>query len=163
MAVGPVQILVIGFDQPDFTGQILAELDRLRASDVARLIDAVVVRKDKVGNLERVQLSNLTTDEAEEFGATVGALIGLGFGGDEETMEAGAVLGAAAGEDGHVLDENVWYVEDAIPNGSAAAVALIEHRWAIPLREAIRSSGGLTPRRRLGPPGRPRRDRTRST
>ena len=29
MALGPVQMLVVGFDDPDFHGQILAELDRL--------------------------------------------------------------------------------------------------------------------------------------
>jgi hypothetical protein len=71
-----------------------------------------------------------------------GALIGLGLGDDDETIEAGAALGALAGEDGHVLDPDTWCIEDAIPNGSAAAIALIEHRWAIPLREAILSAGG---------------------
>jgi uncharacterized membrane protein len=143
MPLGPVQLLVIGFDEPEFKGDIRAELDRLRESDVVRMIDAVVVRKDDEGNVERLQFSDLTTEEAEEFGALAGALIGLGFGGDEESMEAGAVLGAGAGEDGHVLDDDAWYVDDAIPNGSAAAIALIEHRWAIPLRNAIRSAGGF--------------------
>jgi uncharacterized membrane protein len=143
MPVGPVQVLVIGFDHPEFKGEIREELDRLRESDVVRLIDLIVVNKDDEGNVERVQISDLTTEEAEEFGAIAGALIGLGAGADEESMEAGALLGAAAGADGHILDEDVWYVEDAIPNGSAAAVALIEHRWAIPLREAIRSAGGF--------------------
>ena len=57
MALGPVQILVIGFNEPDFRGQIRAELDRLRESDVVRLIDAIVVRKDDEGNLERMRLS----------------------------------------------------------------------------------------------------------
>jgi uncharacterized membrane protein len=140
MALGPVQILVIGFDKPELTGKIAAELDRLREHDVVRLVDALVVMKDDEGNVERVQISDLSTEEAEEFGATIGALIGLGFG-DEEHVEAGAVLGAMAGEDGHVLPES-WYVDDAIPNGDAAAILLLEHRWAIPLRESIQSAGG---------------------
>jgi hypothetical protein len=42
-----------------------------------------------------------------------------------------------------VLGENSWYVDDAIPPGTAAAIALIEHRWAIPLREAIQDAGGF--------------------
>jgi hypothetical protein len=78
----------------------------------------------------------------------VGALIGFGFGGDEETMEAGAVLGVAAGEDGHVLDDEQWYIDDAIPNDLAAAIALVEHRWAIPLRTRFARPAGsiwLTP------------------
>lgn len=141
MPIGPVQILVLGFDEPEFTGKIRDELARLRDLDVVRLIDALVVAKDADGNIERRQVSDLTTEEAEEFGATVGALIGLGFG-DEEHVEAAAVLGAMAGEDGHVLPES-WYVDDAIPNDSAAVIALLEHRWAIPLRETIQSAGGM--------------------
>jgi len=142
MPLGPVQILVIGFDNVELTGTIRAELDRLREADLVRVLDAVVVTKDDEGNVEKLQLSDLSTDEAEELGAMAGALIGFGFGGDEESMEAGAVLGASAGADGHVLDGDSWYVDDAIPNGSSAAVALIEHRWAIPLRETIRQAGG---------------------
>lgn len=141
MPIGPVQILVLGFDEPEFTGKIRDELARLRDLDVVRLIDALVVAKDADGNIERRQVSDLTIEEAEEFGATVGALIGLGFG-DEEHVEAAAVLGAIAGEDGHVLPES-WYVDDAIPNDSAAVIALLEHRWAIPLRETIQSAGGM--------------------
>ena len=52
--------------------------------------------------------------------------------------------GAVAGEDGHLLDEDeVWDIADAIPDNSAAAIALIEHRWAIPLRAAIARAGGF--------------------
>ena len=140
---GPVQLLVIGFNDPDFRGQIRAELDRLRGNDVVRLIDAVVVQKDDEGNVERMQMSDLTTDEAIDLGAKAGALIGLGFGADEESMRTGALLGAAEGSDGHLLDADAWFVDDVIPNGSAAAIALVEHRWAIPLREAIWSANGF--------------------
>ena len=143
MSFGPVQILVIGFDDPEFKGAIRAELARLREHDVVRLIDLIVVRKDEDGNIERLHQSDLTEDEAMEFGAIVGALIGVGADG-EEGAEAGAVLGAAAMEGGHVFDNaDTWYVDDAIPPGSAAAIALLDHRWAIGLRDAIREAGGF--------------------
>lgn len=143
MSFGPVQILVIGFDDPEFTGAIRAELERLREHDVVRLIDLIVVRKDEDGNIERLQQSDLTQDEAMEFGAIVGALVGVGADA-EEGAEAGAVLGAAAMEGGHVFDNaDTWYVDDAIPPGSAAAIALLDHRWAIGLRDAIREAGGF--------------------
>ncbi len=102
MPIGPVQLLVIGFTDPDFHGQIQAELDRLRASETIRILDLALVQKDADGNLQRYQMTDLTVDEAEEVGAVVGALVGLGAGG-EEGAELGAVAGAAAGEDGHLL------------------------------------------------------------
>jgi uncharacterized membrane protein len=143
MSFGPVQILVIGFDKPEFTGEIRAELERLRQNDVVRLIDLMVVRKDDDGNVERLQQSDLSQEEMEDFGAIVGALIGVGADG-EEGAEAGAILGAAAMEDGHVFDDKeTWYVDDAIPPGSAAAVALLDHRWAIGLRDSISNAGGF--------------------
>jgi uncharacterized membrane protein len=143
MAFGPVQILVIGFDDPEFKGEIRAELERLREHDVVRLIDLLVVRKDDEGSVERLRHSDLSQEELEDFGAIVGALIGVGADG-EEGATAGAVLGAAAMEDGQVFDDaDTWYVDDAIPPGTAAAVALLEHRWAIGLRDAIRNANGF--------------------
>ena len=43
MAIGPVQLLVLGFSQPDFHGGIIAELERLRASDTVRVVDSLAV------------------------------------------------------------------------------------------------------------------------
>jgi hypothetical protein len=39
MALGPVQLLVLGCNHPNFPGEIIEELERLRASDTARVID----------------------------------------------------------------------------------------------------------------------------
>ena len=141
--LGPVQMLVLDFPENRFTGEILPELRRLREHDIVRLIDLLFVTKDEEGDIAVLQHSDLTQEEAMQFGAIAGALIGLGFGG-EEGAEAGAVSGAEALEDRHVFDEGeAWYVADAIPNGSSAAVALLEHRWAIPLRDAIVRAGGM--------------------
>jgi uncharacterized membrane protein len=136
-------MLIVGFDEPKFKGEVLDELKRLKDEDIIRLIDLAVVRKDDEGNIEKLHTSDLSEDEAMEFGAYVGALIGLGAAG-EEGAEAGALAGAEALADQQVFDDDqVWYVADAIPNGSAAGIALIEHRWAIPLRDAIARAGGM--------------------
>ena len=89
MAIGPVQLIVLGFNHPDFHGEIIAELERLHASGTVRVIDSLAVYKDADGELEVEHLSNLTEDEAIELGTKIGALIGLGIDG-EEGMEAGA-------------------------------------------------------------------------
>ena len=143
MEFGPVQMLVVGFEHGKFEGEILAELKRLREQEIIRLVDLLFVTKDDDGEIVTVELSDLSQEEAMEFGALAGALIGLGAAG-EEGAEAGAVAGAAAMEDGQAFsDQDVWYVADAIPPGTSAGIALIEHRWAIPLREAIERAGGV--------------------
>ena len=120
MALGPVQLLVLGFDAPDFSGKVLAELERLRASDVVRVLDLLVVHKGADGIVERFAHSDLDADA----GAIVEALLGFD----------------AAGE---AADEELWSLDEAIPNDSAAAIALVEHRWAIGTRDAISAAGGV--------------------
>jgi hypothetical protein len=34
-------------------------------------------------------------------------------------------------------------VLEDIPNGSAAALILLEHQWAVPLRDAVMAAGGF--------------------
>ena len=145
MAIGPVQLIVLGFNHPNFHGEVIAELERLRESDTVRVIDSLVVYKDAEGELEVEHLSNLTRDEAIELGSKIGALIGLGIEG-EEGMEAGAVAGAEeAAEQGINVfgDADEWDVLEDIPNDSAAALILLEHHWAVPLRDAIVRAGGF--------------------
>jgi uncharacterized membrane protein len=136
-------MMVIGFPEPNFTGKIIAELNRLREHEFVRIIDALVVQKDDDGNITAVQASDLSQEEAMAMGAIAGALVGFGIGGDD-AVEAGAELGAGVMEDGHLIpDEEVWYVADTIPNGSVAAILVLEHLWAIPLRDAIVDAGGI--------------------
>jgi uncharacterized membrane protein len=143
MAIGPVQLIVLGFNHPNFHGEVIEELERLRESDTIRVIDALAVHKDADGEIEVAHLSNLTKDEAVELGSKVGALIGLGIEG-EEGMEAGAEAGAEAAADGvQVFGDDAWDVLEDIPNDSAAALLLIEHHWAVPLRDAIARAGGF--------------------
>ena len=105
---------------------MLAELERLRESDVARVIDLLVVHKDADGVVRRLHHSDL----AEGGGAILGALIGL----DETRVQA---------EGDPLPPGEFWTVDEAIPKDSAAAIALVEHRWAIGTRDAIREAGGV--------------------
>jgi uncharacterized membrane protein len=146
MAIGPVQLIVLGFDHPEFHGEIKAELERLRESDTIRVIDALAAYKDANGDVEVEHLSNLTRDEAIELGTTIGALIGLGADG-EEGFEAGAAAGAEIAAEGGVQpisnDPDAWDILEGIPNDSAAALILVEHQWAVGLRDAVMRAGGF--------------------
>ena len=128
-AYGPMQLLVVGFDDNNFRGEILPELQRLREHDVVRLVDLLVVSKDQDGSVAIVETSDLTEEEASELGAIAAELIGLG----EEPAPA---------PDATNFHAEVWYIADTIAPGKTAAVAVLEHRWAIPLRDAIERAGG---------------------
>jgi uncharacterized membrane protein len=143
MAIGPVQLIVLGFNHPEFHGEIIEELERLKEDDTVRVIDSLAVYKDAEGELEVEHLSNLSEDEAIELGTKIGALIGLGIEG-EEGMEAGAEAGAELGAQGiDAFSGEEWDVLEDIPNDTAAALILLEHHWAIPLRDAIARAGGF--------------------
>jgi hypothetical protein len=131
MPIGPVQLLVVRFDRPDFDGAVLAELERLRGGEVVRLLDVLVVHKDAHGVVRRLDHAGLPGGAAEGAGAVVGALIGLGS--EDAAVDAGD-LGPG---------EEFWSLDDAIPDDSAAALALVEHRWAIATRDAIDAAGGV--------------------
>jgi uncharacterized membrane protein len=138
MAVGPVQLIVLGFTHPNFQGEVLGELEKLRDSDTIRVIDALAVSKDADGDVAILKMDNLTRDERIELGAKIGALIGIGAAGDdEEAVEEMAMAGAQVGED------EVWDVVEEIPNDTAAALLLIEHHWAVGLRDAVARAGGF--------------------
>jgi uncharacterized membrane protein len=142
--IGPVQMLVVGFQQPDFKGEVLAQLQSLKEHEVVRVIDILLVRKDAAGELTTTQISDLSEEEAQEFGAVAAALVGLGeaAGGDAEgaaRLWSGVVGPGEAG----LSEEDIVDVLAEIPDDTAVAIALLEHRWAIPLREAIIAAGGF--------------------
>lgn len=145
MSIGPVQLIVLGFEHPDFHGEVIAELERLHDSGTVRVIDSLAVYKDAAGELEVEHLSNLSEQEAIELGSKIGALIGLGIAG-EEGAEAGALAGAREAADGGIsvfAGSDEWDVLADIPSDSAAALILLEHHWAVPLRDAIARAGGF--------------------
>jgi hypothetical protein len=117
--MGPVQMLVIGFEGGEFRGAIAAELERLREDDTIRVLDLVVVAKDADGNV--------SVAEGED---------GLALRLLDVTDADLSHLEAADTAD-------LWEATEAVPPGGTAAVVLIEHRWAIPLRDAIVNAGGV--------------------
>jgi hypothetical protein len=58
---------------------------------------------------------------------------------------AGAGAGAEPAADGVQVffHEDAWDVLEEIPNDSAAALLMIEHHWAVPLRDAVARAGGF--------------------
>lgn len=123
--IGPVQVLVVGFDRPTFSGEVMAELDRLRQAGTVRLLDVLLVARAEDGTIDTLPLPPSAPPGLGKVAAEI-----LGASDDNATGAAGQVDGPS------------WSLADAIPAGGTAAVALIEHLWAAPLREAIQRAGG---------------------
>jgi hypothetical protein len=137
--MGPVQVLVVGYEQPTFTGEVLAELARLSDAGLVRLVDVLLVTRAADGTFDTVEP---TEDAAQGLpdlphgsGALATALLGHSDEAGDDRMDGGSDLDA--------LDGTVWSLADSVPAGTTAAVALIEHLWAGPLRAAIRRTGGV--------------------
>jgi uncharacterized membrane protein len=145
MTIGPLQLLVFGFVDPKLDGSVLGALADASATGMIKVVDVLGVYKDADGTILAAQATDLTEDEAMIYGAWVGALIGLGAGG-----EAGAEVGAVAGAI-HAMDEYEYGIDadglatiaEDIPAGGAGMLLVIEHTWAIPLRDALVASGGI--------------------
>jgi Family of unknown function (DUF6325) len=127
--MGPVQVLVVGFDQPTFSGEVLAEFTRLREAGIVRLVDLLLVSRAEDGAFETLAAPS---GADPEFGGLAAALLGKPEG--EDSIEAVP--------DADDVDVMAWSLADAVPAGSMAAVALIEHTWAGPLKAAIQRAGG---------------------
>ena len=125
---------------PKFKGEILEEL----AAQGRGHHSADRPRRDqegRAGHVETLHQSDLTGEEAMEFGAIAGALIGLGAAG-EEGAEAGAVAGAEALADRQVFDDDqvVRGRRDPEQHGRRRRA---DRASPIPLRDAIIRANGI--------------------
>ena len=114
VAVGPVEIVTIGFEQGRFDGSILEELTKVVDSGTITLIDGVVVRKSGEHEYDLAELTEIP--ELHAIAARVTSVL---------------------------TDEDVDTVAEDLPVGSAAAVLVFEHTWVLPLRDAIVNAGGV--------------------
>jgi uncharacterized membrane protein len=143
MAVGPIQLIALTFEDFEPTGEILPALQSAMKSGAIRLVDLQFVGKDDQGNLTSMEMSGLSGEETLEFGAVIGGLIGAGVAGAEGAM-AGSLEGALiAAEHNYGLSaDELISVSDKIKPGAAAALLMIEHTWAIDFRDAVTRAGG---------------------
>ena len=129
---GPVQVLVVGFDEASFSGEVLEEFARLAEGSAeggaqggtVRLLDVLLLRRAEDGSLETLAPPP-GTDPA--VGQVTAALLGRR---DDDSSGQGD------------LGDALWSLDDAIPPDGVVAVALLEHVWAQPVVAAIRRAGG---------------------
>jgi uncharacterized membrane protein len=142
MATGPVQIIVIGFTNTEnFRGQIKKELDALRGRGILRIIDLIFVSKDANGGVSTLTQSDLNEEEQAKFGAMLGKIMGIEPGDGVHDADVHDMMAIATTNFG-LGAQDAKDIANHIPNGTAAAVLLVEHQWAADLKSAVHSAGG---------------------
>jgi len=145
MTVGPIQVIVFGFERTDqFRGEVLKELASLRGRGLIRLIDLFVAMKQPDGEIKAMEQNDLTVEESVEFGQVIGKLLGVSKTDVEEASadvveRMLAATSQSVGLDYPGIQQLVYHLEP----GKAFGVLMFEHTWAIPLRDAIRRAGGV--------------------
>ncbi len=104
---------------------LAAELQDLGTQDAIAVLDVLRVRRGADDEIRRLD----PTGTGEDTGRLVEALMVI----DRENLDGASGergVGAGSGADG------AWFLAERIPRGASVAILLVEHRWAIPLREA---------------------------
>jgi hypothetical protein len=115
--LGPVQVLVIGI--PDAAGapQLVAALASLPADGPVRCLDAFGLSVAEDGQLA-VSAAESDPPSLPLFADVVDDVAPL------------------------PSDDGLWHLGEVLPPGSHAVVAVLEHNWALGLRDSMRSVGG---------------------
>lgn len=143
MTIGPIQLVVIGFEGDVLESQVLDEVEVAVATGDIRLIDLLVVEKDEEGHVWGSELSVIYDDDEE--GPTYGALAFSLIDQDGEGSEPGDLPEAWVFPELHYVMDSGEMNElvHLIPEGSSALVVLFEHAWARNLHEATVAAKGL--------------------
>ena len=145
--MGPIQILLLGFDDFRATGGIADELTALSDAGTIRIIDVRFLLKQSVSEVVTVRVSDLDDSEREDLRAAAGALVGLGAGavlGGEDGAAVGPILGADAAVDVGELglsEAEIGELAEALEVGDALLLLVIENVWAAAFANALREAG----------------------
>lgn len=139
--LGPVQLLVFGFDTLDeFRGDILDRLEELAPLNAIRLLDALFVAKEDNGDLIAMEVGDLGEEEGDDLlGLIIGELLGFSFEGEDPAAPPAEITEASAIG---VSVADIRRIARDLEPGTAAGMLLIEHHWAGGLRNAIAEAGG---------------------
>jgi uncharacterized membrane protein len=118
MQLGAVELLVIGFPENQFTGEIVPALADLVDKGTIRLIDVVFVSRENDGSVIGLELSSVDDSIREAFSPLLS---------DPESL---------------IHDEDIADVAEALDPGSSVALVLFEHTWANGFRRALVEAGG---------------------
>lgn len=115
---GPIDFIIVSFKGPKFDGSILKELTDALGKGIIALVGLSIIYKDKEGAVSSLDVAEVGDSYVTDFVSSF----------PPETTEV----------DQDDIDETGELME----NDSAAALLIIEHLWAKPLKQAILDAKG---------------------
>jgi hypothetical protein len=117
MADAPLELVMIGFPQSQFNGEILPALQDLVDREIVRIVDLVLVSKGDDGVPVVVEIESDDADLAP-LRDIVGDVNGL------------------------IAEEDIFDLAEGLDPGDSAGILLFEHTWAAQFAEAVEASKG---------------------
>ena len=118
MALGPLEILVVGFPTEQPGPEVLQALAATQVQGDLRVIEVLLLTKSSDGEVEVIDMAEL--EGVENLAADVVA---------DDMM-------------GLLAEEDIAEVAGLLEPGTSAAAVLVEHVWARDLSRAVREAGG---------------------
>jgi hypothetical protein len=116
--LGPVDWIVVEFPEPKFTGEVAPILKDLADRELIRVLDLIFLTRDREGEYEIFEASDMDESEIGELRAY--------------ERELAMVLS----------EQDVMDLVETIEPGTSAAVLVWENLWAAPFGSAVRRAGG---------------------
>lgn len=112
---GPIDYIIVGFKEQNFTGEILEELIRASRDEIISVLDLALVTRSTTGDIESIEITDQGITE---------------------------ILPGLLQQPGLISDDDIDEVGELLEDGSAAGLLIIEQLWAKGLKTAIVDAGG---------------------
>jgi len=118
MTYGPIDMVVLEFENIKLTGKILPELLELAAKKIVRVMDLVVIQKYEDGKYEALEIEQLDEDLLSVF--------------DPLDIEISGI----------VQVEDIDAIAAEMEDDTSVAILLFENLWAVRFKEAVLEADG---------------------
>ena len=118
MAVGPVDVYIIGFPGNKFSGRIAPAILELVENGTIRVLDLLFVMKDADGAVTTIEAADLDEDGA-------------------------AFLSIDTAQPGALGDEDADEVSEDLPPDSSALLIAFENLWAVKVVDALQAADAV--------------------
>jgi uncharacterized membrane protein len=118
MTFGPIDFIALEFKGNQFHGEIMSDLTELVSSEVIRILDLVVVKKDEHGEVVVRELQELEPATLQIFDPLKAEISGM------------------------VTADDIKMIGEKLEDNSTAAIMLFENLWAVRVKQDMLDAGG---------------------